>query len=57
MGPGEVNGFMTNPGHSGPADLTKAVPPGVLPAIPSGESNDGPGWSWESAWIDLGGEG
>jgi len=28
----------------------------ALPSMPPGEGKDGPG-AWESAWIDLGGEG
>ena len=42
--PGNVN---PGPGP-GPADLTW---------VPSGEGGDNPFSTWESAWIDLGGEG
>jgi len=49
-------------GNNGPSGQGELAAPATLlgtflPAGPPGEGSDGPGVCWESAWIDLGGEG
>jgi hypothetical protein len=55
MGPGDYNGLFLNEAPMSSADWT-SVPPGHLPSMPA-EGNESALNSWESAWIDLGGEG
>ena len=54
MGQAELNRLVTSGGHSWPAELTQPTLVGLVAVLPPGESQEG---GWESAWIDLGGEG
>jgi hypothetical protein len=56
MGPGEHNGYLLNEASLGSAEWTSGTH-GHLPSIAPAEGNDSVAGSWESAWIDLGGEG
>jgi hypothetical protein len=57
MGPVELNGLFVFNNLLGSTELTNALSPGIPPTLSAPDGNEGPGRCWESAWIDLGGEG
>ena len=56
MGPGDCNGLFLNDAALGSVERT-SVAPAHIPSMPPTDGNDSALSSWESAWIDLGGEG
>jgi hypothetical protein len=60
MGPAEFNRLLSGSAHGRQAELNQVAAtagPAHAAGSPPGDGTDGPGANWESAWIDLGGEG